>query len=377
MTSWTSPPYKFNAKTLAGAQWLVYRVGAPFVRFYTTLLILAYYVSLTVGAACVVILMMTSGMSIPVIGWLYLGGLVGFSVLRVRLRQRRRQGVVPAYMDAVRTATIDEWGITQTFDGDQARVMWSNVAQILKSRHGIFLSLDSAQYYVIPAECFAGADEMDSVYKQAVAFHQAARDVDQGYPSAWPNLCPDRPPDVEYELPRSRVWSVAKKHVTAHAVSVLVWLFVAWMVVSVASSDAGQTPVMRVAYVALAVYTLSIAMSNGRMIWYRNLLVAHACGTRWDVWLEPGGMVVRSRYGQSTSPWSFVSRIDRVGDCICFQQDTGIVRAIPLTAWQRSADADAFFAMAVNYRENDVLDRAGGPASSDVWPPPPNRKAST
>jgi len=320
--------------------------------------------------------MMTSGMSLPVIGWLYIGGIVGFSTLRVRLRSRGKSAVVPAYMEAVRTATIDEWGVTQTFDGDQARVTWSNVAQVLKSRYGIYLSLDSVQYYVIPAECFTSPGEMDLVYKEAVAFHQTAKNVDRGYPSAWPNLCPDRPPDIVYELARSNVWSIAKRNVIAHVLSIFIWLFVTAMVAYLASLEVGHT-LEFVAGSALAVYAMTIAMSNGRMAWYRSLLIGWACGQRCDVWIEPGGMIVRSPSGQSSCPWSYVSRIDRAGDCTCFRQDTGIVRAIPLTSWHRSVDADAFFATAVNYRENDALDRAGGPASSDVWPPPPNRKSSS
>jgi hypothetical protein len=376
MTPWTSPPYKFDAKTLSGARWLLFRVGSPFTRFYTTLLFFTHYLSLTVGAACVVILMMTSGISLPVVGWLYFGGIIGISTLRLRLRQRRRPAVVPAYTQVVRTATIDEWGITQTFDSDQARMTWPSVAQILKSRHGIFLSLDSVRYYVIPAECFTSPDEMDSVYKQAVTFHEAARDVDRGYPSAWPNLCPDRPPDVVYELSRSSVWSNMKRSAIAHSVSILVWLFVASMVAYACGTDTSHNPVVRIAYIALAAYTVSVAMSNGRMIWYRSMLTAWACGPRFDIWLEPAGMIVRSPTEQSSSPWSFVSRIDRVGDFISFHQDTGVVRAIPLAAWSRTADADAFYTTALNYQQNDALDRAGGTASSDVWPPPPNRKPS-
>ena len=377
MMVWTSPPYKFSAKTRLGAQWLLFRVGPPFLRFYTAMLYLGHYTSLTVGAVCVVILMMTSGMSLPVIGWLYIGGIKGFSTFRMRQLSRGKSGAVPASMQAERTATIDEWGITQTYDGDQARVMWSNVDQILKSRYGIYLSLDSARYYVIPAECFASPVEMDAVYKQAVDYHQAAEDVDRGYPSAWPNLCPDRPPDIVYELPHSSVWSIAKRGVIAHVLSLFIWLFVASMVAYLASLFAGQSIVSLIAAAALTVYTVTIAMSNGRMIWYRWLLIGWACGPRWDVWLEPGGMIVRTPNEQSSSPWSFVTRIDRAGDCICFQNDTGIVRAIPLTAWHRSVDADTFFATASNYRENDALDRAGGAGSSDVWPPPPNRKSPT
>jgi len=377
MTSWTSPPYKLTAKILSRSRWLVFRIGPPFLRFYTTLLTVTHYASLTIGAACVILLLTTtSGMSLSEIGWGYIGGIVGISTLRVRLRRRGKMAVTPVFMEVVRTITIDEWGVTQTFDDDQARLTWSNVEQILKSRHGIYLSLDPSRYYVVPAQCFNSPGEMDTVYKQAIAFHQAAKEVDQGYPSAWPNLYPDRSPDIVYELPRSSVWSVTKKTAKAHAISVAVWLFIAVAVACIASSDAGHSTLRFVADVALSIFTATFAMSSGHMLWYRAALVAWACGPRWEVWLGPAGMILRSRNEQSSSPWSLVSRIDHAGDCICFQHDSGIVRAIPLTAWSRPVDADSFFATAVNYRENDVLDRAGGPQSADVWPPPPNRKSS-
>jgi hypothetical protein len=369
MPLWSSADFNLEKRDVARMRWLRIYYGSPLRRLSSAVLVIAYYGGLMIGGISALAVLFTSGLSITVVVWLYISLLILIVAVRSRRHRRARPGIDLFKMK--RRYSFDRHGVISDFDDGKSYMQWRSISHIVRTRAGLYLIQSDVLCYILPRRIFASRTDFDTACDMAVRLKNEAP-ADEELPADWPPRAPDRPPDVRYQATPADVRSVVPRQIVGRQITgIVIFLLLSVIGVTVALGDSHAGALRLTADWALVAFLLSVLAASASAVGYSRQMITWSTGTPWEIWIEPDHYVIAGGNQQQVSSWGILSKVDLRGGCICFDQSTGIVRAIPLTAWDRPADANLFLANAKAYHDMALRAIAGGGHSEDVWPPPP------